>query len=195
MATLENEGDVNAYFRNIMTESERGKVILLAAKIDELLGELLKRYFKPSRAKDEKDDKVFRIMGLLGTFSARIEMAHRVGLISREAANCYDLLREIRNDCAHGQGQFTYTQGSNADKFRSFKEMSFKVSGMEKFFTLVEKVHVAEGGRVKDLQFMMLTMVHILMLQETLKHIKPIVDSFRSLENVKFGFEGLGIKS
>ena len=73
--------------------------------------------------------------------------------------------------------------------------MSFKVSGMEKFFTLVEKVHVAEGGRVKDLQFMMLAMIHILMLQDTLTRIKPIGDSFRSLENVKFGLEGLGIKS
>jgi len=195
MATLENEGDVNAYFRNIMAESERGKVILLAAKIDELLGELLKRYFKPSRSKDEKDDKLFRVMGLLGTFSARIEMAQRVGLISREAANCLDLLRDIRNECAHGQVEFTYTQGPNADRFRSFKEMSFKVSGMEKFFTLVEKVHVAEGGRVKDLQFMMLAMIHILMLQDTLTRIKPIGDSFRSLENVKFGLEGLGIKS
>jgi hypothetical protein len=187
VATLEQEGDVNDYFKNIMAESERGKVILLAAKIDELLGELLKRFFKPSCS---KDDKVFRVMGLLSTFSARIEMAHRVGLISREAANCLDLLREIRNDCAHGQGQFTYTQGSNADRFRSFREMSFKVSGMENFFALVEKVHLAEGGRVKDLQFMMLAMVHILMLQDTLTRIKPIEDSFRSLDNVKFGFRG-----
>jgi hypothetical protein len=186
------------FFKTVLAESERGRIILLACKVDELLLELLKTYFKPSREKKVNNDKLFGRMGLLGAFSSRIEMAHRVGLISKQSARCIDMLREIRNDCAHGMEPFSYQKGALGDKFQSFKKLSYEISGMERFFTLVEKLEILgdignqQFSKADDGRFMMLTMAHMIMLQDTLTRITMIGDSFRSVENVKFGFQGLG---
>jgi DNA-binding MltR family transcriptional regulator len=188
---------LNLYFKTLMGESERGKIILLTAKIDDLLDDLLKAFFKPKRPPKKgqsEEDPLLATMRPLSSFSARIETAYRVGLISKEAADCLDLLRKMRNHCAHETEPFTYEQGVDADKFNTFKELTYKVSGMERFLGLVERIDMAQGSPVKDLGFLTLTMVHMLMLQATLKRVLGTggaVDSFANLGNEKFGF-GLG---
>ena len=80
-------------------ETDRAAVILAASIADELLRTLLAAHLVPiSSASDELFDGA---NAPLGTFSSRIEMAYRVGLISVRLARDLHLVRRIRNDFAH----------------------------------------------------------------------------------------------
>jgi hypothetical protein len=181
----ESKDAVSVYFRALRQESERGKILLLAGKLDELLCQLLQAFFKPHRGKKD-DDKLFMPMGPLGSFSSHIEMAYRVGLISKATADCFDILRQIRNDCAHGIEPFSMEHGKHSQQFEKFKTLSFTLSGMGKFLELVERVSVAQDPTSKEVVFLILVMVHILLLQSTLTHLQGVADNFCNLETVNF---------
>jgi len=123
----ESEDTLLIYFQALKQESERGKIILLASKIDELLCEVIKCFLKPHRGTKRDEDKLFRTMGPLSTFSSHIEVAYRLGLISRTTADCFDILRAIRNDCAHGLRAFSLQDGVSAQKYERFKKLSYKL--------------------------------------------------------------------
>lgn len=175
---------VSLYFETLKSESERGKIILLASKIDELLSQLLEQFFKPQRGNKKDKDKLFRDMGPLSSFSARIEMAYRVGLITKITADCFDILREIRNDCAHTMEAFTYWKGKHGQKFENFKQLSFTISGMRNFMELLEKIEIAGGRLTTDGLFNLLTIIHMLQLESTLKKVAMVGDNFINLEHL-----------
>ena len=80
-------------------ESDRASVILAAALLDEALATLLKTHFVPTAT---ADDSLFDGTGApLSTFSARIEMTYRAGIVDAAMARNLHLIRRIRNDFAH----------------------------------------------------------------------------------------------
>lgn len=80
-------------------ETDRAAVIVAASMLDELLRSLLVAKLVPvSSSNDELFDGA---NAPLGTFSARIEMAYRTGMISVKLARDLHLVRRIRNDFAH----------------------------------------------------------------------------------------------
>src|SRR5690348_13100633 len=80
-------------------ETDRAAVIVAASMLDELLRTILVARLVPvSSATDELFDGA---NAPVGTFSARIEMAYRVGLVSVKFARDLHLVRKIRNDFAH----------------------------------------------------------------------------------------------
>lgn len=81
------------------SESDRAAVIVAASMLDELLRTLLMARLIPvSSATDELFDGA---NAPLGTFSSRIEMAYRIGVVSVKFARDLHLVRRIRNDFAH----------------------------------------------------------------------------------------------
>lgn len=176
--------DPSQFFAALKRESERGQVILLTSQIDDLLKQILKAHLKPHRGKEDDDDKLFRLMGPLSSFSSHIEVAYRLGLISKASADCFDLLRDIRNDCAHQTEPFSYQKGSHSQKFENVKTLTFQLSGMAKFYETVERVSVAVGFNTKEPFLFVIAIVHILALETTLLRLKPVADSFIGLENI-----------
>src|SRR5579864_7726617 len=85
----------------LMAEGQRALVIAGAARLDVSLEDLLKRSM---RYRAGANDDLFRQDGPLGTFSAKIALAHRLGLIADEVEGAIDLVRRIRNDFAHSVG-------------------------------------------------------------------------------------------
>lgn len=80
-------------------ESLRAKVVLSVCYLDEVLDQLLKIVLKPS---DSKNDLLFNgPQAPLGTFSSKIEMTYRMGLISKEIKDSLNYIRKIRNEFAH----------------------------------------------------------------------------------------------
>ena len=80
-------------------ETDRAAVIVAASMLDELLRTLLVAKLVPvSSSSDELFDGS---NAPLGTFSARIEIAYRTGLVSVKFARDLHLVRRIRNDFAH----------------------------------------------------------------------------------------------
>lgn len=75
----------------------RSSIITAAALIETMLEQLLDKFLVATSNKKE----LFDYQGCLGTFSAKIEMAYALGLISKELHDDMNLFRKIRNDCAH----------------------------------------------------------------------------------------------
>ena len=78
--------------------SDRAAAIVGGAFLDEVLSELLQQFLVPDKKSDEK---VFEGAGPLSTFSFRIEMAFRLGLISKRERDTLHTIRSMRNDFAH----------------------------------------------------------------------------------------------
>jgi hypothetical protein len=79
-------------------QPEHVAVILASSKIDELLGLCIRSRLLPCPT--GKDALLESDRGL-GSFSNRIDLAHRLGIIPAKFAKALHLLRKIRNDFAH----------------------------------------------------------------------------------------------
>lgn len=80
-------------------ESDRAAVIISEAMMEQALGTLLKAYLVPT---DSSKDSLFDgAYALIGNFNAKIDLAHRTGLISTRFCRDLHIIRKIRNDFAH----------------------------------------------------------------------------------------------
>lgn len=80
--------------------SDRSCVIVAAAYIDELLGYLF-RYFLTSPSSEKEDNDLFNGYGPLSSFSSKIVLSYRLGLISNYEYKTLQFIRRIRNSFAH----------------------------------------------------------------------------------------------
>jgi DNA-binding MltR family transcriptional regulator len=97
----------------------------LAAEVDRLLLELIKRFIKEERKKDG-DERLFGGFGPLQSFGVRIEIAYRLGLISKEDADGMDMMRKLRNHCAHTIQEFSLEAEPFKSQFLHFMELTSK---------------------------------------------------------------------
>lgn len=96
-------------------ESDRAGVILASARLEELLYELLERVLIPITG--SRDD-LLDADGPISTFSARIQLSYRMGLISAATARALNLIRKIRNSFAHEAHGVTLDAGAHRDRVR-----------------------------------------------------------------------------
>jgi hypothetical protein len=90
--------ELKAFIAILAYEGERSLVIGGAARIDVGLERLLKAVM--SRGPRGKDDNLFDPDRPLGTFSAKIKLAYRLGLLDDDVEHALQLIRKIRNDFA-----------------------------------------------------------------------------------------------
>lgn len=112
-------------------ESERHIVILGCAKLEDLLLNLLERRLLESPT---KNDALFRGTGALSTFSARSEMAYRLGLISKLFLDALNSIRKVRNEFAH-QFDASLLDGGNEDRINQL------VSGIKETEAFQHVIH------------------------------------------------------
>jgi len=79
----------------------RALVILASAQIDTQLRNVIAGFLwqKPGKANDP--DELFDRDGPLSSFSSRIKLALRLGIIDERLADALDKLRDVRNQAAH----------------------------------------------------------------------------------------------
>lgn len=82
------------------SSSDRSCVIVAAAYIDELLGYIFK-LFLTSPSSEKEDKELFSGYGPLSTFSSKIVLSYRLGLISNYEYKTLQIIRKIRNSFAH----------------------------------------------------------------------------------------------
>lgn len=96
--------------REFKDESDRASVILAAAMLDAALEAVLKAFLMPTSA---ADDSLFEGGNApLGTFSSRIELCYRLGLLDACHARNFHLVRKLRNDFAHNITGCTFADSS-----------------------------------------------------------------------------------
>ena len=87
-------------------ESDRGAIILMATAIDDSLLAALKRNMSGLEAKELHS--IFELDGLASSFSKRTKLAQAMGIIDRGTRLLIDLIREMRNACAHSRQALTF---------------------------------------------------------------------------------------
>jgi hypothetical protein len=100
---IQNSTEISESVADYSAESDRGAIILAATNVEDML-EIAIWMRMPGLVDDEATRKrIFEQDGQLSTFSKKIEMAYALGVIDREYRKRIDLIREIRNACAHSR--------------------------------------------------------------------------------------------
>lgn len=86
------------FAQELHAESDRGMALSGTAYLDDRLGKLIETYLT---ARTSSSKLIWESTSPLGTFSARIRMAHALGLISDEERDHLNMLRKVRNLFAH----------------------------------------------------------------------------------------------
>lgn len=94
------------YATSLWSENDRGVIILSGSAIEELLEREIRKLM-PQLNSDERS-YLFDFNGPIGTFSSKIRMANALGIISRQIYRKIDLIREMRNSCAHSRQPLTF---------------------------------------------------------------------------------------
>ena len=106
----------DALLREIASTPLRTSMIVCAEVANSLLEEILHNHF----VNHKTSSNMLESTQPLGTFSARINMAFCLGLISENLFNDLEILRKIRNDYAHSLIIENSMEQSHNDKFNNY---------------------------------------------------------------------------
>jgi DNA-binding MltR family transcriptional regulator len=116
------------FHEQFRSESDRACAILAAAALDESLRRLLQKYLVP--APGRTDALLDGANAPLSSFSAKIDAAFRLGLVSEQFARDLHLIRKIRNDFAHDLEKSTFSDAAVADRVKELVKESPLLAGM-----------------------------------------------------------------
>ena len=107
----------NEFEKEFHDESDRAVVVLAAAKLDEYLRIVISKRLI-STTKSSQEDDLLGSNRPISTFSSRIELAYRIGLIDSKTSRTLNLIRRLRNDFAHGPPGMSLNLSPGADRIR-----------------------------------------------------------------------------
>jgi hypothetical protein len=129
-----------SFMEEFIAETDRAAVILGAAKVEFQLGQLLETYFLPCTG---SADDLLEGDSPLATFSAKIRVCHRLGLIDDTFVKLLNTFRRLRNGFAHEVTANSLAAGSARDRVFSmaepFKDSRFFLSLLNKIARNMEK--------------------------------------------------------
>ena len=130
--------DFRRFADEFKSESDRAAVVLGAAKLDILCYQILQNFLIPSPT---GKDELLEADCPLGTFSSRIHMLFRLGLIEADLARALHLIRKIRNSFAHELSGGNLEEGSHRDRIRELIQPLHEAAG---FNVLLKDIFVGE---------------------------------------------------
>jgi len=149
-------------------ETDRAAVILGAAKLDTLLYQLLSKFLFPSPT---GIDEMLEGDSPLSTFSSRINISYRLGLIDAHFAKALHLIRKIRNAFAHELSGCTLDSGAQRDRVKElvlpFRKMPIIKVFEKEFFE--ERKHSGPSAEFRTILSLM-----IMNLEHAILRVKPI---------------------
>jgi len=90
--------EIKLFSEEFYPEPDRSAIIVGASQIDIELTRLISKVLKP---KLSKKDELLESDNPLSTFSAKINIAYRLGLIDEDFKNLLILFKKLRNDMSH----------------------------------------------------------------------------------------------
>jgi hypothetical protein len=100
------DDNFRAVLDSLKGESDRAAVIIAGSLLEDELGKLIGKVMRQLAADDRQ--RLFGFDGPVGTFSNRILLAYALRLIDSNDRRQLDLLREMRNACAHSRVPLTF---------------------------------------------------------------------------------------
>ena len=97
----------------MLQERGRGAVLVGVARVDAALERLLQAVLLPTAG---RNDSLFQADRPLGSFGARIGLAHRLGLIETPVERALHTLRRVRNAFAHSSDSASLADPAHAGR-------------------------------------------------------------------------------
>ena len=92
----------DSFVEDLLGEKNARPVIIIgASRIDDVLFQILKKYLLPKSANITQQDELLEGDNPIGTFSSRIKMVYRLGIIDVALFKALERVRAIRNKSAH----------------------------------------------------------------------------------------------
>ena len=165
----EISASIRAFIAEFSKESDRAAVILVGARLDYLLRELLENFLVPNTG---SDDELLGTERPLGSFSGRIHAAYRLGLIRASLAHALHIFRRLRNEFAHQTAGSSVSEGPSRDRVR---ELSRRLMKFGDFLNLREQLF--KGIPEAKANFLMSSAVLILRLEGACTHVGRLNNS------------------
>lgn len=146
------------FIEDFAKESDRAAVIVGAARIDEALCQMLVAFLLPSTS---SSDELLDNDRPLGTFSSRIHLCYRLGLIDADLARALHLIRKIRNGFAHDSGTSSLDSGSHADRIRELVRPFRKHPSFDEARDAIAKNHTGLSAEFRTILAMLSTRLEI----------------------------------
>jgi DNA-binding MltR family transcriptional regulator len=116
------EERVCRFHETLTKETDRGCALMAAAYLDSRLCKLLKQYF----VDDEKTAKDLLAPDRpLYSFSARIDLAYMLGLVSSSDRKALRLIKKIRNEFGHVPEPITFDGPAMAERCKELEQIGF----------------------------------------------------------------------
>lgn len=110
------------YFRLLFDESHRGCVILVAEKLNETLKELhLSHINSLASPSDSLLKKLRKTLTPHASFSTRIRLGHKHGLVEKETYDDLEWVRKLRNTAAHSTTVFSFRSSAVRDRVHALQ--------------------------------------------------------------------------
>lgn len=156
----------------IEERSDRSLIILSSAIIDEQLYRVLNAFLKEPKI---KDDDLLRGDNPLTTFSAKIKVIYRLGIINNSFREILDQVRKVRNQCAHNIDININKAPINDHIITIKKNITVRAT-----FELVKKRYFNDGLEPKyEIKALFITI--IMVLEAIIKSIARIEDNEKTM--------------
>lgn len=109
---------INSLKQEFKGSSDRAAAIIGGAFLEDILETILRYYFIGDK---KHDSLLFEGNGILGTFSSKISLAYRIGLISKGEYEKLEVIRSIRNRFAHELSFLNFNEQSIASKCKNIE--------------------------------------------------------------------------
>jgi hypothetical protein len=150
--------------------SARPLVIIGASKVDHLLLEILRSLLLPKRNKVNDQDELLEGDSPIGTFSARIKLCRRLGLVDETLFIALERLRGLRNLSAHAIS----FDDSKSPVREHLSELRRQITNRQSYSLTKRRYFDAEPLQaVEQLQCLLLTLC--VLLEAIRERVKPIV--------------------
>lgn len=112
-------------FDGLEGETDRAAIIIASAFVEDSLWNVLDAHSRSGMSKAQENE-IWGSQGVIGTFSAKIKVAYAFGWIDERTKRQLNILREMRNACAHAQMPVTFKTKELADVCDQFLKNSIK---------------------------------------------------------------------
>jgi len=113
------------YHSELREESERGCAIVAAVVIEDILEEMIQYKLLPSIK--TTDELIRGYNAPLGSFSAKIDLAFRLGIIRENVRKCLHIIRKIRNSFAHKYEEISFDRQPIINQVMELKNESMDI--------------------------------------------------------------------
>ena len=161
-------------------ESDRAIVILVVSIIDESLTTILKSKLIPIPS--SKDSLFDNATAPISTFSSKIDLSFRIGLISPRMCKDIHLIRKIRNSLAHDIYGCNFDNGSVKSRITELAS-NCGIMDTYKYYLEISRPKVLPGSKGK---FIFLSSAIVFHLNTLLENIDPIVTRVTELNELPY---------